>query len=326
MKEKKVVRKGLRGLVSSLLLCMVVFMTGCSDQVNAPKSLVIADQFGLAYAPIEIMKAKPFLEERLKAHGLDDVTVTYQRLGNTAAIREAMLADELDIGFMAIPPFLLGIENGMDWKIISAVSESPVGLVGYDTETLEDISKDKKIILPQIGSVQHILLGMASEDQFQDWSKFNEQIVAMPHPDGMASMMSNSDLYYHFTTPPFLEMELEDENLTEIISGSDIFDDSFTFIISVCPSRVYRDEALYTAFEEALEMSIDFINQEPEEARAILYSAYDYSPELVDQILDDPEMTFTTEVKGVGKFQDYMIKMDLLESDFDIGQLFWDPN
>ncbi|MBS7525587.1 ABC transporter substrate-binding protein [Fusibacter paucivorans] len=306
-------------------LFVMTVMTGCNDTAKETNKLVIADQFGLAYAPIEVLKETPILTDVLKAHGLEDVTVEWVRMGNTAAIREAMVAGQLDIGFVAIPPFLLGREGGMDWKIISGISESPVGLVAKEDGTsFETIDGSKRIILPQLGSVQHILLAMASERTFGDATALDAQVVAMTHPDGMTAMLSDTDSYLHFTTPPYLEQELADSQFTTLIDGETCFGGPFTFIVGICPERVYAKTELYTAFSEALDQAIDYLNASPDEASALLKQAYEYPEDVIDAVLEDPSMRFSSEVNGLEHFQSFMAEMGLLETVESSGGLFWD--
>jgi len=122
----------------------LVLLAGCK---NEPKTVKIADQYGLAYAPIQVMKESGYLEELLG----DEYKVEWVKLANTTAIREAMLGDSLDVGFMGIPPFLIGVDNKMEWKIITGLSKSPLGLVTNDMtiNSLEDFIGNGKIALPQ---------------------------------------------------------------------------------------------------------------------------------------------------------------------------------
>jgi ABC-type nitrate/sulfonate/bicarbonate transport system substrate-binding protein len=68
------------------------------------------------------------------------IQIEWVQLGNATAIREAMLARELDFGFMGIPPFLIGLDKGTNWQLIHGLSECPLGLVSFDpnVKSLED--------------------------------------------------------------------------------------------------------------------------------------------------------------------------------------------
>lgn len=311
----------LRFFLSGILILITALVgTGCGEE-----KLVVAEQFGLAYAPIEVMRAQGFLEQALEDEGLH-LTVEWARMANTAAIREAMLANQLDIGFMAIPPFLIGKDNGMDWRIMSGVSESPLGLVTGDPEiqTTDDVDASHRIILPQPGSVQHILLSMYTERVYGDANKFDDQLMTLSHPDGMTAMLSGDSSYLHFTSPPYLQQELNSEGFHEILDGEACFGDAFTFIVAVCPERVYREESVYKAFMSALEASMAFMQAHPDETRALLASAYEYSEAELDAYLSDPQMQFNKTVRGVETFEAFMLRAGYLEQAPDPDTLYWE--
>ena len=180
-----------------IMVIPIVLFNGCGTQ-KEEKTITIADQYGLGYAPVQIMKVKNILKKQT-----GDINIKWKKLANTAAIREAMLAGEVDIGFMAIPPFLIGKDKGMKWKIISGLSMCPLGLMTYrdNINSLSDIDKNDRIALPQPGSIQHILLAMASERKFGDADRFDDQLVTMAHPDGMNALLSRKEITAHFTSP-----------------------------------------------------------------------------------------------------------------------------
>ncbi|MCD4713029.1 MAG: ABC transporter substrate-binding protein, partial [Clostridiales bacterium] len=68
-----------------VLLLVVSIITSSCGVKTQNETLVIADQFGLAYAPIEIMKAKDFLRQELDEVGAHEVVVEWKRMGNTTS-------------------------------------------------------------------------------------------------------------------------------------------------------------------------------------------------------------------------------------------------
>jgi len=215
----------------------------------------------------------------------------------------------------------------MPWKIISGLSESPVGLVTNleEVQSIEDISDSMRIILPQPGSVQHILLSMGAEKTFGDANYFDNQLLTMSHPDGLNLMRESKGDYLHFTTPPYLQKELEIEAYHQILSGKEAFGDAFTFIVGVCPERVYENTAVYWAFYHALEESMTWMEAHPNEAVKILAGAYDYSEAQIESYLADDAMNFTMEVRGVTQFSNFMVQNEWLKSDPKVESLFWEP-
>lgn len=316
-----------RRILFVFMLSVVVgtlLFSGCGKKEEA--KLVIADQFGLAYAPLEIMKAQGLVEKNLAERGIENVRVEYKKLGNTATIREAMVAGDLDIGFVAIPPFLLGKDKGMDWRIISGLSESPVGLVTRDSrlENVSQLGSEQRIILPQPGSIQHILLSMYTEREFGDATYFDKQLLTMTHPDGLVVMSNEKTEYLHFTTPPFLQKELELESAKLLLDGEECFGGEFTFIVGICPERVFQDKAVYSSFSEALQEAIGFMAANPEESLQLLLQAYEYSEAELRGYLADERMRFTTEVRGAEEFYNFLKRTGKIENEFTEADFFWE--
>jgi len=86
-----------------IIASIVILASGCKSDKSQEK-LVIAEQFGLAYAQIEIMKHNGTLEQKLAEEGVTSVEIVWQKMANTTAMREAMLAGQVDICCVAIPP------------------------------------------------------------------------------------------------------------------------------------------------------------------------------------------------------------------------------
>jgi NitT/TauT family transport system substrate-binding protein len=108
MKEILMRVKSMKKIVVLSTIVMIT-LTSCvsSNETSniSRENIIIADQFGLAYAPLEVMKHESFLEASLSEAGLESVKIEWKKFGNTTAIREAMLSGDLDIGFVGIPPF-----------------------------------------------------------------------------------------------------------------------------------------------------------------------------------------------------------------------------
>lgn len=310
-----------------ILFTMIIITTSCSDKTQS-ETLVIADQFGLAYAPIEIMKAKDYLRQELDEVGAQEIAVEWKRMGNTTAMREAMVSGDLDIGFVGIPPFLIGRDNGMDWKIISGISESPSALITTDTSLggVEDITENHRIILPQPGSIQHILLAMYAEKKLGDAKIFDQKLITMAHPDGLVAMSTGDMNQLHFTTPPFLQKEMELQNAQVLVDGETCFGEPFTFIVGICPQRVYDDRVVFEAFERALERSFVFMKANPEETMNILAKAYEYPEEELEKYLSHEQMKFTAEINGVDIFIDFMTRNGWIEGAMFEADVLWRPN
>jgi NitT/TauT family transport system substrate-binding protein len=313
-------------MIKKLLIFVVIFglifSVGCAKTSNdEKKKIIIADQFGLAYAPIQIMKEKGYLQEELK-----DYEIVWVKLGNAAAIREAMIADKLDIGFMGIPPFIIGFDKGTDWKIFSGLSSSPLGLVSNSEriKSLKDIRENDRIVLPQPGSIQHILLKMAADKTFNDSSIYDKQLLTMNHSDGMNILLSDKDVNLHFTSPPYLFEELQNDKIHLVIDSEEAFGGEFTFIVGVCDESVFNEKKEYNAFLKALDKSIVFVNNSHDETIDILSKYYDYDKEVLTNYIYENGIVYNSSVKGLDRFANFMNKEKMIDEKYLENELIWE--
>lgn len=295
-------------LLGILVLIFTITLAGCSKQeVNsATPKISIAEQYGLAYAPIQIMKEQNILEKYLPG-----IQVEWHQLSNTTEIREAMLSGKVDAGFMAIPPFLIGWDKGMQWKIATGLSSSPGGLVTNkeNLKSLKDFTAGDRIALPQPGSVQHILLSMAAERELGDAKKLDNQLVTMNHPDGMSALLAKKDITAHFTAMPYLAKELENPGVHQILSAKDAMGADFSFIVGVTTNKFHDSKPdVYKAFVSAVKEAVDFVQKNPEKAAELLADDYKLPKEEVLKYLTYPDTEYSTTVKGIGQFAGFMVK------------------
>lgn len=302
-----------------VLVTLVLGTTACKD---APKKIIIAEQYGLAYAPIQVMREKGYLEVALG----EEYTIEWVQLSNTEAIREAMIAGQLDIGFLGIPPFLIGVDNGMNWQIMTGLSVSPLGLVTNNQaiRSLEDLLDAGKIALPQPGSIQHILLSMEAEKQMNQATIFDNQLISMKHPDGQMALASDSGVVGHFTSPPYLFME---EDLAEnhvILTGEEAFGGEFTFIVGVCAPALYENTQVYEGFLAALEKGReDIINQEAE-VLSYLQDTYQLEAIVLEDYLYQRGISFESKVLGVQRFADFMFEQGYIKAKIEENDVMFD--
>lgn len=294
-----------------ILLLMVLMMVGCRDS----KEIIIAEQYGLAYAPIQVMKARGTLEAQV------DQEVKWVKMANTTALREALLAGQLDVGFLGIPPFIISYDNDVEWKMFTGLSEAPLGLMSRDIKDLESISKEDRIALPQPGSIQHILLAMAAEKTFGDAKYFDEQLVTMKHPDGMQALMAGGDITLHYTSPPFI-FEEEKTGMHTVIDSETCMGEPFTFIVGVT-TEDFEGSSAYKAFNEALTETIAFMYEYPEATLEILKTYYDYDEETLRDYVYNRGIVYTQEIKGVEGFVDFMYRNDYIKNSYEKEDLTW---
>ena len=319
-------RKNLLILFVIISLTVTVF-SGCT-RANQPDTirLSIAEQYGLAYAPLQIMKMKGFLETEIAqiAPGAA-VQVTWQKLANTAAIQEAMVAGALDVAFVGIPPFLIGADQGMPWYIFTGLSECPVELYVNDPSmvSLKDLADQGKIAVPQPGSIQHILLAMAAEKSMGDPGRFDQQLISMKHPDGLQALIHHVDIVAQYTSPPYNFIAADTPGLHRLSSGEEAMGEPYSFIVGIAQKPFLENEITFKAFQRALARSIAFIRDNPDQTSELLAKSYELSVPITQEYLYHREIVYTQEVKGLHSFAQFMAKTGYIKDDYDEEKLIW---
>lgn len=301
--------------------------TGAASEPGAV--LRIAEQHGLAYAPLAVLQITGGLESAL------DGPVEWVRMNNAAGIREAMLAGRLDVGFMGVPPYLIGKDRGMEWQVFVGLSEAPLGLVSLHREvvTLSDLvgrAGAGRIALPQPGSIQHILLAMALERRGFPPDALDSRLISMAHPDGMAALLARGDVVAHFTSPPFLGRELEEPGARLLVDGTEAFGRPFTFIVGVStgiggqstvPLSVVRgavDDAVVRVSELQVQLSGNPNSPAPPESVALLEDLARFygldADDLAEQLISSG-IRYSTEIHGVERFQRTMTRQGYLHNE-----------
>jgi NitT/TauT family transport system substrate-binding protein len=266
------------------------------------------------------MKARGYLEEELPG-----TTIKWVRLANTAAIRETALAGDVDAGFLGIPPFLIALDQGMSWKLLCGLSRAPVGLVVPNGRwnTLGDLPSDAGIALPQPGSIQHILLGMALKKVRGDSSFLDHSLISLKHPDGMNALLSGS-VDGHFTSPPYIFMESDSPGFEILLTGEEAMGGPYTFIAAMVTEDAYaKNPSFPGAMKRALEKTISYMADHPEETMILLSESYSLDAEILRDYLGRPGMVFETSLRGVDQFVSYMQEEGYLKNIHSPGEIYF---
>ena len=196
----------------------------------------------------------------------------------------------------------------MKWTAVAAVSEADLGLatVREGIGGLADIPDNMRIALPQPGSIQHILLTMAAQRELGDAAAFDNQLVTLNHPDGMNALLSNTEIDAHFTSPPYLQKELE-SGAHLILDGDEAFGGDFTFIIAVMSDEFITT---YPNAVESIRQAIDrgsrWLNENPREAAGLLAGQYSMDESEFMSYLTSGALSFGGEIRGMERFREFM--------------------
>ena len=308
-----------RALLAFCMAGAMLFSAGCKNKEDP--SIGIAEQFGIAYAPLQIMKEKGFLEKRLPG-----VQINWKQFGGPTGIREGMLNGEIDFGFMGVSPVLIGIDNGMKWRYAAGLSSNEVAIVtSRDTmKSLRDVTERDRIAILSPACTQHVLLCMLAEEQLGNAHALDSQLVSMSHPDSVNALLSGTEITAHVSTPPYITQEVNGGGRV-IATGEEIMGEPFTFITCVAMEEFYENHRdYYDAFQEALKESVNYINENRREAADLLAPVYGITKEELLEQMGYGGTIYSTDLNGVAGFSRRMARMGFISRDRPMEELVFD--
>lgn len=261
---------------------------------QTPGKLVIATQPGLGYAPMVVVKQKGWLEEAVPG-----LQVEWKVISSSVAIREAMLAGEVQVGCGSVAPFLIGRDRGFRTRLIAALNTVDLWLLTNDprVQGVRDFRPGDKIAVVAPDTNQAFVLRKAAQQAFGDAKALDPAMLSMPHPDALQSVLTNQVAGY-VGAPPFQEAAV-DRGVRRLLSSQDLFG-PLTF--NVCFAREQfagQNSPVLRALQAGVRRAIDLLAAQPSKAATLLArDAGQPEAELARQ-LAQPETHFTTEPAGV---------------------------
>jgi NitT/TauT family transport system substrate-binding protein len=284
----------------------------------------LAQEYGLSYLPLTVMRAQNLLEAQGKQRGVA-ITTHWLRFTGGAAMNEALISGNLDFASGGVAPLLViwaRTHGNLDVRGLSALNSMPLYLNTIDpnVHTIADFTDKDRIALPAARvSIQAIILQMAAAKAFGEAGahKLDKLTVSMSHPDGMAAMLSGTaGITAHFTSPPYMYEELQRPNVHRVLSSYDVLGGPHTFNCIWATNRfVEKNPKVVAAFMAALGQAEAFIREHPNQAAEIYLKtqkASVLSQAEVAKILKDPDNHWTLDPHKIGVFGAFMAKQDLI--------------
>lgn len=307
-----------RKLFRALLVAAVVpFALGSTQAAAEVTEVRLAQQFGINYLPLTIMRSAKLVEKHVAAQGLSGIKVSWRQFGAGNVMNDALFADQLDFASGGVAPLLKiwdRTRGNYDVRGVAALGSMPFYLNtrNKNVKTVADFTTNDKIALPAVDvSIQAIVLQMAAAKEFgvANFNKLDRLTVTMKHPDAMAAMLSGTEVTSHFANSPFQEQELENPQIRRVLSSYEVLGEPGT-LNSVYTTKKFHDNnpKVYRAVLNALNEAVEIINRD-KAAAARIYVEDENSkltPDFVRKILESPEFIVTTEPRGIMKYAQFM--------------------
>ncbi|MBA2450057.1 MAG: ABC transporter substrate-binding protein [Chloroflexi bacterium] len=309
----------IRGAIVGCVLVGLLSLGCTGAPAAAPKAapeattIRIAKQPGLGYLSLIVMREKKLVEKYAPG-----VQVQWNELTSGPAIRDAIIAGQLDVGSGGVGPFIQAWAKGVKWRAAGSMNDMPLFLNTNKPEisSLKDFKPGDKIAMPAPGSIQHVTMQMAAEKELGDPKALDGSVVAMAHPDALQALIAKADIVGHFTSPPFQYDELKNPGIKRILNSYEVVGGPHTFNLAWMNEEFKeKNPKLYQAFVDALKEATELINSSPEESARIYVEGEKVknTPEDILAQIKSDGIRFTMTPNGLMKYAEFMQRTGTIE-------------
>src|SRR5258708_23769013 len=189
-------------------LAAVMLLLAPSGAWAEAAEIRIAEQYGLAFLPLMIMRDQKLVEKHAAKAGLAKVEVVWSRLGAVNAINDALLGGKLDFAAGGVPSLVVLWDKtkGTPAAVrgVVALRDIPNDLIvsSPKVKPIRDFGPQDKIAVTAVKiSNQALAPQMAAARQFGDsaYENLDPLPTGMPHPDAPTPLAFAKSA----STPPF---------------------------------------------------------------------------------------------------------------------------
>jgi NitT/TauT family transport system substrate-binding protein len=283
--------------------------------------------FGVGFLPFHIIETQKLFETRAAEAGVADLAVTYQKFSGSAAMQDAILSGNIDIGGYGLPALLIAWDKARGGANailgLTGITTTPLVLVtsNRDVRELKDFGPKDRIAMPALVSPQMYVLQMAAEQAFGSGkhNQLRNLVVALPHPEAVSALLSGgTEVDAYFSSPPFTSVVLRDARVHRVLSSFDVFHGPSSFLVLGVPKRFAdRNERLIKAIIAAMADAFAVIKATPRRAAEIYLKAEPsktLSADDIEALLRDPDNDFALAPYGVMAYADFMHRQGELKS------------
>ncbi|ARU95901.1 ABC transporter substrate-binding protein [Tatumella citrea] len=314
--KKKTVSVVIAGLLAGALTVPVT--------ASAEGTISIAQQFGIGYLLLDVVRDQHLIEEQGKKEGLD-IKVEWRTLSGATAMNEGVLTGALDVAAAGVPAMLTVWDRTyghQNVKAIASLGSMPGYLLSNNpaVKSIKDLTDKDRIAAPAAGvGFQSRTLQIATAEVYgnSEFKKFDNITVSLPHPDATVALISGkSEVTAHFSSPPFQYQELEHSSIHKILSSYDVLGGPGSFN-ALYTTQKFHDEnpKTYQAFYNALAQAADYVEKHKDDAAKIyIRQEKSHLPlSLIEKIINDPENHFTVSPERTYVYADKLYQLGVLK-------------
>ncbi|QGY33154.1 ABC transporter substrate-binding protein [Pantoea cypripedii] len=306
----------------SLLLLSSLFG---SATASAEGQINIAQQYGIGYLILDVVRDQNLIEKHGKEEGLD-IKVNWRTLSGATGLNEGLLSGSLDVVAAGVPPALTlwdRTKGKQNVKAIAALGSMPNFLLSNNpaVKSIKDLSSKDRIAVPAAGvGFQSRTLQIETARLYgnADYKRFDNITVSLPHPDASAALIAGgSEITAHFSSPPFQYQALEHPDIHKILSSYDVLGGPGTFNLLYTTSKFHDENPkTYRAFFDALAEAEQIIKAD-KAAAAQTYIRVEKSKlpvAFIQKMIEDPENNFTITPERTFVYADKLYQLGVLKN------------
>jgi NitT/TauT family transport system substrate-binding protein len=305
---------------------------------QTPLAVIIVQQRGLMYLPVDMMVTGGVLQQEATKLGLGKVEATARALSGPAAITDALLSGSAQYGAAALPSLMTlwdkthGTPNEV--RAVGTMSNGAMVLytINPNVKTIADFTEKDRIAVPSVRiSFNAMMLEMAAEKLWNDPHRLDHLTVGLGHADAVAALSAgygSATVTAHIAVQPFTDRGLKLPGAHIVADSREVFGGPLTQV-SLLATKQTRDknQTLFKAVGNALETSIKMCNAD-KDAAAVLWKKAQNASESIDELralLDDPGFEFTSQPHRIAYFAAFLKRIGSMKAEVSSWkELFWE--
>ena len=313
----------IKTLAASLGISLLASSFLAPNLAHAEGEIRIAEQFGIVYLLLNVVRDQQLIEKHGKEEGID-IKVDWTQLSGGAAINDALLSGSIDIAGAGVGPLLTIWDRShgrQNIKAVASLGNFPYYLVSNNPQvkTIADITDQDRIAVPAVGvSVQSRFLQYAAAKQWGDkeFNRLDKYTLALPHPDATAALIAGgTELSGHFSNPPFQDQALKNPNVHVVLDSYDVLGPNSPTVLFATEKFRNDNPKTYKAFTEALAEAAEFA-QHDKGAAADTYirvTKANIDRDELLKIIDNPQYEFTVTPKNTYPLAEFMYRIGAIK-------------
>lgn len=307
-----------------LSLSLLAGSLAAPTAAHAEGEIRIAEQFGIVYLLLNVVRDQQLIEKHGKADGLD-IKVDWTQLSGGAAVNDALLSGSIDIAGAGIGPLLTvwdRTHGKQNVKGVAALGNFPYYLLSNNpkVKTIADFTEKDRIAVPAVGvSIQSRFLQYAAAKQWgdQEYNRLDKYTVALPHPEATSALTSGAtELTGHFSNPPFQNQALDNPNVHVVLDTYKLLGPNSPVVLYTTEKFRAENPKTYQAFVAALAEAAEFA-QKDKAAAADTYirvTKANISREALLKIIDNEQFEFSVTPTGTFQLAEFLHRVGALKN------------